>query len=396
MGRVYLDHASQWPLRAEARRALLDALDLTVGDAARHHAEGRRSRELLDRATGTAAALLGVGETGIVWTASGTEAIHLAVQGSARAARLRSPERTHVVVGAVEHSAVLRAAERLAADHGLGVETVAVDRSGAIDLEQLEDMVTERTLAVHLQHANHEVGTLQPTHEAARICRRRGALLHVDACQSVGQVGVTMDQLGADLLSASSGKFGGPRGVGLLAIADRGRIAPLLEGDDRQRLRRAGAMDVAAIAAAAVALQVATDGMQHEHSHRETLRRRLRTALTSSVTGVEVHGPLADAHPGIVAATARHVDGAALASALDDRGFAIHAGSSCATLPWEEPSHVLTAMGVETRGHVRICVGPETAADDVDRLVDATADALAELRRRVRADDDAPGEGPSA
>lgn len=383
MARVYLDHASQWPLRPEAHRALLDALEITVGDPARAHAEGRRSRELLERATTATAELLGVADTGVVWTASGTEAVHLAVLGSARAARLRAPDRRHVVVSAVEHSAVLRAAERLADEGGFDVEMVPVDRSGTVDLEQLAAAITDRTLAVHLQHANHEVGTVQPTHEVARRCREVGAMLHVDACQSVGQLGVTAAQLGADLLSASSGKFGGPRGVGLLAVADRGRIAPLLEGDDRQRLRRAGAMDVAGIAAAAVALQVASDRLQHEHSHRETLRRRLRSALTS-LDDVEVHGPLADAHPGIVAATARHVDGDALASALDERGFAVHSGSSCTTLPWEEPSHVLVAMGVETRGHIRVCVGPETTTADVDDLLSALDDAITALRRRVR------------
>lgn len=390
MARVYLDHASQWPLRPEARQALSDAWGLTIGDPARPHAEGRRSRELLDRATSATARLLGVAETGIVWTASGTEAVHLGVLGTARAARLRDPGRRHVVVGAVEHSAVLRAAERVADEHGFELEVVGVDRSGAIDLDRMTAAVTDRTLAVHLQHANHEVGVVQPTHEVARVCRERGALLHVDACQSVGQVGLTAAQVGADLLSASCGKFGGPRGVGLLAVAERGRVAPLLEGDDRQRLRRAGALDVPAVAAAAVALQVATDRLQHEHSHRETLRRRLRAGLVEAIDEVEVHGPLADAHPGIVAATARHVDGDALASALDDRGFAVHSGSSCTAMPWEEPSHVLVAMGVETRGHVRVCVGPETTTRDVDDLLAATAEAVGDLRRRVRPSDPAP------
>ena len=385
MARVYLDHASQWPLRPEARQALADAWELTTGDPARTHVEGRRSRELLDRATSATADLLGVADTGLVWTASGTEAVHLAVLGTARAARLRAPDRRHVVVGAVEHSAVLRAVERLAEEDGFDVEVIGVDRSGAIDLERMAAAITDRTLAVHLQHANHEVGVIQPTHEVSLLCREHGALLHVDACQSVGQVGLTAAQVGADLLSASCGKFGGPRGVGLLAVSERGRIAPLLEGDDRQRLRRAGALDVAAIAAAAVALQVATDSLQHEHSHREMLRRRLRTGLLERIDDLEVHGPLADAHPGIVAATARHVDGAALASALDDRGFAVHSGSSCTAMPWEEPSHVLVAMGVATRGHLRVCVGPETTEHNVEDLLTATAEAVSDLRRGARA-----------
>lgn len=380
MARVYLDHASLWPLRAEARQAWQDASDLTTGDPARAHAEGRRSRELLDRATASTADAIGVGPAGVVWTSGGTEAVHLAVLGPALAAERRGEQRRHLVVGAVEHSAVLRAAERLAADRGYTLEVIGVDRSGTVDAERMTAAITDRTLSVHLQHTNHEVGATQPTHEVALACRRRGALLHVDACQSVGQLGITLDQVGADLLSASCGKFGGPRGLGLLALGERARLAALLEGDDRQRRRRAGGTDVAAIAAGAVALRVAGDRLQSEHSHREVLRRRLRAALPEAVDGVEVHGPLADAHPGIVAATAQGVDGEALAAALDERGFAVHSGSSCASLPWEEVSHVLVAMGVPSRGHVRFSVGPETSGADIDDAVAAYADAVTALR----------------
>jgi cysteine desulfurase len=381
MARVYLDHASLWPLRAEARQAWLDASDVARGDPARSHAEGRASLGLLQQATATTAATLGAGADELVWTSSGTEAIHLAVLGAARAAQRRGVDRRHLVASAVEHSAVLRAVERLRDEHGFELDVVEVDRSGTVDPERVGALVRDDTLAVHLQHANHEVGAVQPTHAVAMVCRERGALLHVDACQTVGQMGVTLEQLGADLLSASAAKFGGPRGVGLLAVGERGRVAALLEGDHRQRRRRAGAEDVAGIAAAAVALQVAGDAQQAEHSHREVLRRRLRAGL-ARLPDVEVHGPLADAHPGIVAASALYVDGDALTRALDERGYAVHSGSACAS--WsQEPSHVLVAMGALTHGHVRVSVGPETTQADVDGFLEAYAAVVAELRSTV-------------
>jgi cysteine desulfurase len=381
MARVYLDHASLWPLRPAARQAWLDAADVARGDPARSHAEGRASLDLLRQATATTAATLGAGADELVWTSSGTEAVHLAVLGSARAADRRGSSRGHLVVSAVEHSTVLRAAERLRDDHGFDLDVVGVDRSGTVDAERVVERLRDDTLAVHLQHANHEVGAMQPTHEVAVACRERGALLHVDACQTVGQVGVTLEQLGADLLSASAAKFGGPRGVGLLAIGPRGRVAALLEGDHRQRRRRAGAEDVAGIAAAAVALQVAGDAQQTERSHREVLRRRLRAGL-AELPDVEVHGPLADAHPGIVAASALYVDGDALTRALDERGFAVHSGSACAS--WsQEPSHVLVAMGALTHGHVRVSVGPETSQGDVDGFLTTYAEVVRELRGAV-------------
>jgi cysteine desulfurase len=380
--RVYLDHAALWPLRPEARQAWLDVHHLAAGDPARRHTEGRTARDLLDRATATTAALLGTDPAQVTWTSGGTEAVHLAVLGSARAAERRGETRRHLVASAVEHSSVLRACERLRDEHGYELTLVGVDGSGQVDPDDVTAAVRDDTLAVHLQHANHEVGALQPTHEVARACRERGALLHVDACQTVGQLGLTLEQVGADLLSASAAKFGGPPGTGLLAAGPRGRVAALLEGDERQRRRRAGLEDVAGIAAAAVALTVATANLQTERSARELVRRHLRRRLPEVVEDVALHGPLADAHPGIVALSALYVDGEALVAELDAAGFAVHSGSSCVATSGE-PSHVLIAMGALTHGHVRISVGPATSLADADAFVAVYAEVVARLRRTI-------------
>jgi cysteine desulfurase len=263
------------------------------------------------------------------------------------------------------------------------VTTVPVDAAGAVDPEAMIRTIGPDTLTVHLQHANHEVGTLQPTHEVAQACRERGVLLHVDACQTVGTLGVTLEQVGADLLSVSGRKFGGVRGTGLLLLGPRGRVAPLLEGDEHQRRLRAGPPDVPAIAATAVALQEATDAMATERSNRELVRRHLRQRLPDVVDDLQIHGPLAESHPGIVAASALYVDGAALVRELDTAGFAVHSGSSCATEAGV-PSHVLVAMGALTHGHVRISVGPDTTVAQADDFVAAYADAVADLRASIR------------
>jgi cysteine desulfurase len=380
--RTYLDHAALWPLRPEAAAAWADATAVAVGDPARAHAEGRAAAELLDRATSATASAVGAADDALTWTSGGTEAVHLAVLGTARADTLAGGTRRHLVVSAVEHSAVLAACERLRTDHGFAVDVAGVDRSGAVDPDEVAALVTDRTLAVHLQHANHEVGTIQPVVEVARRCRELGALLHVDACQTVGQLGLTVDDLGADLLSASAAKFGGPRGVGFVAQGPRGHLVAVQEGDDRQRRRRAGQLDVPSVAAAAVALQVALGQLQAEHSARELVRRHLRHELPGRVEDVEVHGPLADAHPGIVAASALYVDGEALVRELDAAGFAVHSGSSCASTSGQ-PSHVLAAMGALTHGHVRVSVGPDTSLADADRFLDAYTEVVAHLRGRV-------------
>lgn len=380
--RCYLDTAAAWPLRPEAATAWRDAAELAWADPDRRHAEGRAARELLDRASAATAATLGVAERDVVWTSGGTEAIDLAVAGSAAAAERRGEPRRHLVVSAVEHSAVLRAAERLRDDHGYHLDIVAVDGAGLVDPEAVAARLRDDTLAVHLQHANHEVGAIQPVFDVAAACRRVGALLHVDACQTVGQLGLTVPGLGADLVTASAAKFGGPRGVGFLALGQRGRVEARLVGDDRQAWRRAGAPDVAGIAATAVALQVAVAAAPQERSARELVRRHLRARLPEVVDDVEVHGPLADAHPGIVAASALYVDGEALVAELDTAGFAVHSGSSCATASGE-PSHVLTAMGVLTHGHVRVSPTPRTTIDDAERFLDAYGAIVRRLRAVV-------------
>lgn len=386
MARVLLDVASGWPLREPARRAWLDAQPLAVGDPTRGHVEGSRARELLDRATGTVAARLGGRSEDLVWTSGGTEAAAHAVLGPLRAAAPGRGQLPHLVVSAVEHSAVLRSARR-AADEGLAQLTiVGVDGAGSVDPDAVEAALRPTTVAVHLQHANHEVGTLQPTHEVSVACRRHGVALHVDACQSVGQLGVTLEQLGADLLSFSSAKHGGPRGVGGLLLGPRARVAPLLVGDGRQRGLRAGALDVASVAAAAVALEDATTTLDADRSARELVRRHLRQRL-AELEDVAVHGPLAEAHPGIVAASALYVAGDALVAALDERGWAVSSGSSCAT-DGGDPSHVLVAMRALTHGHLRVSFGPWVDVATADAFVDDVAEVVTALRastgRRTR------------
>ncbi len=353
-----------------------DAEPIAGADPSRRHAEGRAAAQLLDNATATVQRRLGADD--VTWTSGGTEAIHLAILGAARAAERRGERRRHVVASAVEHSAVLRACERLRDEHGFDLTVVGVDGSGTVDGAAMAAAIRDDTLLVNLQHANHEVGAFQPTHAASLVCRERGALLHIDACQTVGQLGVTLEQVGADLLSASAGKFGGPAGVGFLALGPRARIDALLLGDERQRRRRAGRLGVPQVAGAAVALEVAAANLDTERSARELVRRRMRERL-AELDDVAIHGPLADAHPGIVACSALYVEGEALLVALDDAGVAAHSGSSCATTSGE-PSHVLVAMEALTHGHVRASFDPSITTSDADRFVDTLAGAVERLR----------------
>lgn len=377
--RVYLDHASAAPTAAVGLTALARVARDLPGDPARAHAEGRAARDLLESARGAVARTLGAVAERVTFTSGGTEAVHLAVRGAAAANRTR-PRR--IVSSAVEHSAVLAAADATDHEH----VHVPVDALGRVDLGALADALRPGAALVNLQHANHETGTLQPVAEAAGLCRDADALLHVDACQTVGRLDVDVTALGVDFLSLSAAKFGGGRGTGALVWSARARFRAQALGDEREARRRAGLEHLPGIAAMAETLLHLRPGdpagpAAAEAARCDRLRLRLRERLRA-VADVEVHGPDDGALPHVAAASALYVDGQALVAALDRAGFAVHSGSSCAATSGR-PSHVLVAMGALTHGHVRVSFGAGVPDDAADAVADAVEDAVADLRAQV-------------
>lgn len=381
----YLDLASAAPWHPRALAAHAQVAEAFWGDPARLHGAGRQASDLLDRARGAVAEELGARADGVVFTGSGTEAIHLAVQGTALANRTR-PRR--IISSAVEHSAVLAAAEAAAARLGHEHVVVGVDADGRVLVDQLAAELVEGGAAlVNLQHANHEVGVLQPVAEVARLCRGADALLHVDACQTVGRLPVSLADLGADYLTVSAAKFGGGRGVGALLTSPRARLSPLLTGDERERRRRSGLQDLPGVAAMAEVLATLRARNPVGEAGRraaacDRVRRHLRGALVDRVPDVEVHGPTEGTLPHLVALSALYVEGQSLVTALDAAGWQVHSGSSCATTSGE-PSHVLVAMGALTHGHVRVSFDEDFGVDAADRFVADLARVVAEQRARI-------------
>jgi cysteine desulfurase len=378
---TYLDAASTTPLHPRARAALLAAVD-GFGDPSRLYARGRRARLLLDRSREQLAAAVGARPEEVVLTSGGTEAANLAVTGLARAVG----HRRHLVVSAVEHTAVLAPARRLAAE-GFEVTEVGVDRTGRVDPAELAAEVRDDTLLVCVQHANHEVGTVQPVREAAEVAHERGALLLVDACQTVGRLPVDMAALGADLLAASGHKCYGPPGTGLLVAGGRTRLLPVLLGDERERRRRAGMENLpgAAAMAAAVAARVAEAPAEHDRLAR--LGERVRAGV-AAIPEVVVHGHPTQRLPQLVAFSVLYVEGEALLLLLDAEGIAVHSGSSC-TADSQEPSHVLAAMGAITHGSLRVSLLRDATDAEVDRLLAVLPAAVAELRAMADLDSQA-------
>lgn len=378
---AYLDSASAEPMLEAARQALLGALADGWADPARLYREGRRARLLLDAAREQVAAALGCRPAELSFTASGTQAAHLAVLGalSARQSATRGPG--HLVTSAVEHSSVLNAAAQ-ASQAGSGLTIVPVSPAGRASADGFaEALRRERTVLACLQSANHEVGTIQPVAEVAGLCAAAGVPLLVDAAASAGREPVPD---GWSLLTASAHKWGGPPGVGVLAVRRQVRWRSPLPADSREGGRVAGFPDIPAITAAATALSVFSSEFFKGKMGLAALTRRLRAELPELIPDCAVHGDPAGSLPHIVAFSCLYVDGEALVTELDRAGFSVSSGSSCAS-DTRQPSHVLEAMGALTHGNVRVSLPLGATEADVNGFLAVLPGIVAELRRRAGA-----------
>ncbi|MFI9610297.1 cysteine desulfurase/sulfurtransferase TusA family protein [Streptomyces sp. NPDC052023] len=373
----YFDTASSAPLHPVARQALLAALDEGWADPARLYREGRRARMLLDAAREAAAEAVGCRPDELVFTSSGTRAVHTGIAG-ALAGRRRAGR--HLIVSAVEHSSVLHAAEVHEREGGTATQ-VAVDREGAVRAGGYAEALRPDTALACLQSANHEVGTVQPVAEVASVCREAGVPLLVDAAQSLAWGPVAGDW---SLLTGSAHKWGGPSGVGLLAVRKGVRFAPQGPADERESGRAAGFENIPAVVAAAASLRaVRTEAAQEAVRLRE-LTERIRRRVPELLGDVEVVGDPERRLPGIVTFSCLYVDGETLLHELDRAGFSVSSGSSC-TSSTLTPSHVLKAMGVLSEGNVRVSLPLGAPEADVDRFLQVLPGAVAAVRDKLGA-----------
>ncbi|MFE0512882.1 cysteine desulfurase/sulfurtransferase TusA family protein [Streptomyces sp. NPDC058964] len=373
----YFDSASAAPLHPVARQALLASLDEGWADPSRLYREGRRARMLLDAAREAAAEAVGCRADELVFTSSGTRAVHTGVAG-ALAGRRRTGR--HLIVSAVEHSSVLHSAEAFEADGG-SVTRVPVLRTGAVTAESYAAALRPDTALACLQSANHEVGTGQPVAEVAEACRAAGVPLLVDAAQSLGWGRVEGDW---SLLTASAHKWGGPSGVGLLVVRKGVRFAPQGPVDERESGRAAGFENIPAVVAAAASLRAVRAEAAAEAVRLRELTERIRARVPELVPDVEVVGDPDRRLPGIVTFSCLYVDGETLLHELDREGFSVSSGSSC-TSSTLTPSHVLKAMGVLSEGNVRVSLPPGAAQEDVERFLTVLPGVVAGVREKLGA-----------
>ncbi|GAA4291375.1 cysteine desulfurase/sulfurtransferase TusA family protein [Streptomyces venetus] len=332
---------------------------------------------LLDAAREATAEAVGCRPDELIFTSSGTRAVHTGIAG-ALAGRRRIGR--HLIVSAVEHSSVLHSAEAHEADGG-SVTQVAVDRGGAVDPAAYGDALRADTALACLQSANHEVGTEQPVAAVAELCREAGVPLLVDAAQSLGWGPVAGNW---SLLTASAHKWGGPSGVGLLAVRKGVRFAAQGPVDERESGRAPGFENIPAIVAAAASLRAVRAEAAEEAVRLRELTDRIRSRVPRLVTDAEVVGDPVRRLPGVVTFSCLYVDGEALLHELDREGFSVSSGSSC-TSSTLTPSHVLRAMGVLSEGNVRVSLPLGAAEEEVERFLEVLPRAVTAVREKLGA-----------
>ena len=379
MQEIYLDYNASAPLDPRVAEEMLPVLTAGVGNAASAHRFGRRQAAAVEMARDQVAALVGGTRSGVVFTAGATEANNLALRGAVEAA---APERTRLLISAVEHASVRQTAHRLA-ERGLAkVDVIGVTPGGFVNLDALDGLLDADVLMVSVMAANSETGVLNPVAEVGKRARAAGALFHCDATQHVGRLPFDMVDADAHLVSLSGHKICGPGGVGALvgSAAALRRVAPVITGGGHERGLRSGSLNVAGIVGLGAAAKIAATERLTESARMEMLRDRLVAAIRERLPGVSQNGDVARRLPNTANLHFAGTDAEAVIANMDP--VAVSAGSACSAGAIE-PSEVLVAMGLSREAafeSVRFSLGRFTTDADVDQAARRTAEAVEYVR----------------
>ncbi len=379
MRRIYLDHAATTPLHPEVTAAMIPFLGERFGNPSSIYAEGREARKAVEGARAQVAEALGADPSEIVFTSGGTEADNLAIIGAVFAC---GREKAHVITTAVEHHAVLEPCHFLESI-GHAVTYLPVDGSGIVDPDAVRKAITPATVLVSVMHANNEVGTVQPVEEIAAICREAGVYLHSDAVQAAGALEVNVDRLGVDMLSLSAHKLYGPKGAGCLYVRKGTRLKALLLGGGQERGMRSGTENVAGTVGFGAAMELAAREWRERSQRILPLRERLIDGILESIPYTRLNGDRERRLPNNVNVLFDFIEGEAICLKLDFQGIAASTGSACSSVSGEA-SHVLLALGIppeKAHGSLRLTLGRENTAEDVDYVLETLPPIIEELRR---------------
>ncbi len=374
---VYLDYNATTPLDPAVIDAMQEFISPEFGNPSSTHFYGIAPRRAVEKARRQVAALLNCSPFEIVFTGCATESNNLAIKGIASALKHRG---NHIVTTQIEHPAVLEVCAHLERN-GFEVARVPVDAQGLVDVRDVEQAVSDRTILISVMHANNEVGTVQPVEEIAEIARSRGIAFHTDAAQTPGKVSVDVQALGVDLMTIAGHKLYAPKGVGALYLREGIGVEPLLHGAGQERGMRPGTENVIAIVGLGMACEVAAKNREQDARHMKTMRDLLHAGIEQVVRDVRLNGHPEKRLPNTLSLSFQGVEAGRL---LEEIGLDVAASAGAACHSGEVTiSHVLAAMGVPeewAKGTIRLSTGRTTAREEVLLAVHAIADAVNTLR----------------
>ena len=373
---IYLDNAASTPVHQTVIDEMVPYFREQYGNPSSIHKLGRAANSAIQTARKRIAELIGAESREILLTSGGTESNNTAIYGIAL-----QNKGGHIITSSIEHDAILEPCRHLE-KKGYRVSYLPVDRYGMISLEDLQKEITPETCLITIMLANNEVGTVQPVREIGDIARRNKIIFHTDAVQAVGKVPVSVNEIGVDMISISSHKINGPKGVGALYVRRGVSLSPLILGGGQENGLRSGTENVASIVGFGMACKLARENMQQNTGHFKSLTSRLVTRVLSEIPGSSLNGNPEKRIPNNAHFTFLGVNGEDLIIKLDENKIAASTGSAC-SVRTQKASHVLSAMGFsheQISGSLRLTVGISNTEEEIDQTVETLKKVVQELR----------------
>ena len=378
MRNVYLDYSATTPVKEEVLKEMIPYFTEKFGNPSSLYDKGLEAKDAVNHAREQVAALINAEPREVFFTAGGTEADNWAVFGVCDKLKEKG---NHIITTKIEHHAMLHSCDFLE-KQGFDVTYLDIDKDGRVDLDQLKNSITDKTILISVMMINNEIGTLQPIKEIAEIAKAHKIIFHTDAVQALGNVPIDVKELGVDLMSMSSHKIYGPKGEGALFIRKGLRISNYLHGGAQESGRRAGTENLTGIVGFGKAAELARVHFEEHVKHCSELRNYLVDRVLKEIPDTILNGTMDGRHPGNANITFKYIEGESILLLLNQFGISVSTGSACSSKSLE-PSHVLTALGIPVEmihGTVRFTVGDFTTKEDIDYVVDSLKNIVTKLR----------------
>jgi len=376
--RIYLDYGATTPVDPRVIKAMIPFFNEKFGNTMSLHGFGQEAKLVLEKSREQVADLIKAKANEIIFTSSATESNNLVLKGIAFSNRKKG---NHIIISPIEHPCIMETAKWLE-KNGFEISRLSIDKYGLVDPKEVKKLIKKETILVSVMHANNEIGTIEPIKEIGAICKKQGVYFHTDATQTFGKIPIDVNEINADLLSASSHKFYGPKGVGCLFIREGVKITPLLHGGGHESGLRSATVNVAGIVGFAKAVELAKKEMKKESKQLAELRDKLIKGISGNIKDIQLNGHPEKRLPNNVNFSFSFVEGESLVIQLDLLGIAVSTGSACSSDKLL-PSHVLSAIKLkpyQIHGSLRFTLGRWTKEADIDYVLKVLPNVVEKLR----------------